>query len=61
MNEYDEIQVSEWLRDGIAAAKSGRRDQAREVDFTEDALVAAKGIGRAVEAGGEVVPVSAST
>jgi tetratricopeptide (TPR) repeat protein len=31
MNEYDEIQVSEWLRDGIAAAKSGRRDQAREL------------------------------
>jgi tetratricopeptide (TPR) repeat protein len=31
MSEYDEIQVSEWLRDGIAAAKSGRRDQAREL------------------------------
>lgn len=31
MNEYDEIQVSEWLRDGIAAAKAGRRDDAREL------------------------------
>jgi tetratricopeptide (TPR) repeat protein len=31
MNEYDEIQVSEWLRDGIAAAKIGRRDEAREL------------------------------
>lgn len=31
MNEYDEIQVSEWLRDGIAAAKAGRRDEARDL------------------------------
>jgi tetratricopeptide (TPR) repeat protein len=31
MSEYDKVQVSEWLRDGIAAAKSGQRDQAREL------------------------------
>ena len=31
MSEYDEIQVSEWLRDGIAAAKAGRRAAAREL------------------------------
>ena len=29
MSQYDEIQVSEWLRGGIAAAKDGRRDEAR--------------------------------
>jgi tetratricopeptide (TPR) repeat protein len=31
VSEYDEIQVSEWLRDGIAAAKAGRRAEAREL------------------------------
>jgi tetratricopeptide (TPR) repeat protein len=31
VNAYDEIQVSEWLRDGIAAARAGRRDEAREL------------------------------
>lgn len=31
MSEYDQIQVSEWLRDGIAAAKAGRRDAARDL------------------------------
>lgn len=31
MSEYDPIQVSEWLRDGIAAAKAGRRDAARDL------------------------------
>ena len=31
MSEYDEIRVSEWLREGITAAKAGRRDEAREL------------------------------
>jgi tetratricopeptide (TPR) repeat protein len=31
MNPHDESQVSKWLRDGIAAAKAGRRDEAREL------------------------------
>ncbi len=31
MSEYDSVQVSEWLRDGIAAAKAGRRDEARKL------------------------------
>jgi tetratricopeptide (TPR) repeat protein len=31
MSEYDDFQISEWLRDGIAAAKAGRRDEAREL------------------------------
>lgn len=31
MNDYDSVQVSEWLRDGIAAARAGRRDVAREL------------------------------
>lgn len=31
MSAYDEIQISEWLRDGIAAAKSDRLDEAREL------------------------------
>jgi tetratricopeptide (TPR) repeat protein len=31
MNEYDEIQVSEWLRNGVTAAKAGRRAEAREL------------------------------
>jgi tetratricopeptide (TPR) repeat protein len=31
MNPHDEAQVSEWLRDGIAATKAGRRDEAREL------------------------------
>ncbi len=31
MSAYDEIQVSEWLREGIAAAKAGRRAEAREL------------------------------
>jgi tetratricopeptide (TPR) repeat protein len=31
MSNYDEIQVSVWLRDGIAAARAGRRDEAREL------------------------------
>jgi tetratricopeptide (TPR) repeat protein len=29
MSQYDEIQVSEWLREGVAAAKAGRRVEAR--------------------------------
>lgn len=29
MSDYDEFQVAEWLRDGIAAARAGRRDEAR--------------------------------
>ncbi len=31
MSAYDSVQVSEWLRDGIAAARAGRRDEAREL------------------------------
>ncbi|MCP4519861.1 MAG: hypothetical protein GY824_32095, partial [Delftia sp.] len=31
MNQHDEIQAATWLRDGIAAAKAGRRDEAREL------------------------------
>ena len=31
MNEPDEIQVSQWLRNGIAAAKAGRREEARRL------------------------------
>jgi tetratricopeptide (TPR) repeat protein len=31
VSAYDEVQTSEWLRDGIAAAKAGRRGQAREL------------------------------
>jgi len=30
MDEYDELQVAEWLREGVAAAKEGRRERARE-------------------------------
>ena len=29
MSQYDEIQVSEWLREGVAAAQAGRRAEAR--------------------------------
>jgi len=31
MSAYDEVLASEWLRDGVAAAKAGRRDEAREL------------------------------
>jgi tetratricopeptide (TPR) repeat protein len=31
MSGYDEVQVSQWLRAGIAAAKAGRRDEARRL------------------------------
>jgi tetratricopeptide (TPR) repeat protein len=31
MDEYNELQVSQWLRDGIAAARAGRRAEAREL------------------------------
>jgi len=31
VNEYDELEISQWLRDGIAAAKAGQRAEAREL------------------------------
>jgi tetratricopeptide (TPR) repeat protein len=31
MNSHDELEVADWLRKGIAAAKAGKRDEARKL------------------------------